>query len=375
MKTIFKGIYVLGIAVLITSCSGSGDDKKEILKTKKEELKELKAEIDKLKSEIVDTSDAGAYAVPVEVKKMIPEVFHHVIEVSGEVEARYQALVSPEINGQIQTIHVEEGDRVSKGQTLVSLKTDVTQKSIDEVKTGLELATTMYEKQKELWEQKIGSEVQYLQAKNQKESLEGKLETLKAQLRMAIVTAPFSGIVDEIYRKKGELAGPGMQLIQLVNLKQLNINAKVSESYLADIHKGDTVTVEFPSFPKIKLHEPIYRIGNVIDPGSRTIKVQVRLQNNDEILKPNLMSVLHINDYTADSAMVVPSIIVKKDLKGYFLFVAENKEGEIHASKRYVEPGKSYKDETEILSGLKPDDMVIVTGYNLVSTGTTVEIQ
>ncbi|MFH2096744.1 MAG: efflux RND transporter periplasmic adaptor subunit [Bacteroidota bacterium] len=349
-KNWYTGLLIYaGLTLLLLSCGG----------TKNEQAEE-------------ETTD---FRTPVRVKVLGYEKFDHFIEVTGSVEAIYDAYISPEMNGQIKKIFVSEGDYVRAGQTLAILNTEVTQKGIEELKTGLDLATTLFEKQKELWDQGIGSEVQYLQAKNQKEALEKKLETLQAQLRMSTITAPFDGIVDNILQKEGELGTPGRQLMQVVNLSQLKINADVSEAFIPVVHKGDTVRISFPTYPDIIVHAPVNRTSNVIKSGNRTFEVELRMNNIDGKLKPNLISLLQINDYSKDSALVVPSIIVKNDMKGSFLFTTENTDSSIVAKKVYVKTGKSFGDKTEILKGLKTGDKVIVEGYTQVSNGSEIEIK
>ena len=374
MKLRIFSLLLISLAI-VAGCTSEKSDKeiRQEINEKKKTISELEQKIQDLESKKEKDS---AYKVPVNTKTISEEVFQHQIEVNGTAEAEKQASISPEINGQIKKIYVDEGERVSGGQLLVKLNTEVTRKNIQELKTSLELARTTYEKQKRLWEQDIGSEMQYLQAKNKKESLESKLETSKAQLQKAKIKAPFSGIVDEILMKEGDLAMPGTRLLKLVNLKELNINADISESYLSKVKKGDTVKLSFPSYPDIEMNAPIYRTGNIIKPDNRTFKIQVKINNIDQKLKPNMISVLRINDYTNSEAFVVPSIIIKKDIKGKFLFVV-NKDAEkgMIAKKRYVETGKSYKDRTEILSGLKQGDKVIIDGYNMVTSATNVKIK
>lgn len=371
-----KKIFIL--AVIMGIFAGCNSEKspeaiQQEINEKKKQIAELKKEVKALED---DLSSDSTYAAPVNIKVMEHEKFVHKIEVNGSVEAEKQANISPEVNGQIKEIYVKEGQRVSKGRLLMELNTEVTRKSIQEIETSLELARTTYEKQKKLWEQNIGSEIQFLQAKNKVESLENSLETMKAQMEMAKVKAPFSGIVDEIFMKVGDLAIPGSPVMNIVNLQQLNINADVSEAYLSKIQTGDTVQLSFPAYPEIEMNAPIFRTGNIIKPDNRTFKVQVNISNIKEKLKPNIISVLKINDYTNTNAFVVPSIIIKRDMKGNFLFVAtEGKDGTLMAKKRYVNTGKSFKDKTEIISGLSKNDRVIVDGYNMVSTGSNVKIK
>lgn len=324
-----------------------------------------------------EAADPGANsesALLVSVKKMAYEPFSHFFEVNGMVEAVNDAFISPELNGRIKRIHVKEGQRVKIGQLLVSLNSEVTESSIAEARASLELARTVYTKRKGLWDKKIGSEVQFLQAKTDKESLENRLKALEAQLRMAKIKAPIDGIVDKIFLKEGELAVPGLQLIQLVNLKEVYVTAEVSESYIANVAKNDPVNVRFPSYSQLNREAPVYRTGNVVNYTNRTFLVQVMLDNDEEKLKPNMMATLRIRDYSAEAALVVPSIIIKNDMNGAYLYVVEKEEGKSVARKIYVESGRTESGNTMILKGLKPGQKVIVDGYNLAKNGMPVKI-
>ncbi|MCF8302922.1 MAG: efflux RND transporter periplasmic adaptor subunit [Bacteroidales bacterium] len=368
-----RKITFIIIVFIVAACNnqmGPEEVRKEVA-SKKKEISELEKEISNLEAKFEkDTVEK----VPVRVKNIKYEAFDHYIEVNGSAEMMQQAIISPETNGQIKTIHVEEGERVKKGELLVNLKTEVTQNSIEEVKTSLELARITFRKQKELWQDSIGSEIQYLEAKNRMESLERRMETLKSQLDMAKIEAPFDGIIENVILKEGELASPGARVIELVNLDKIKIVADVSEEYLSAIREGDKVTVEFPAYPGFKREIPIGFVGNVINPENRTFSIQLKMDNSNEMIKPNIISVLHINDYSNDSAMIVPSIILKRDIKGFFVFIARKTNGSLKAKKVYVENGESYQNKTEILSGIEPGDKVITEGYNKVTTGTEVEI-
>ena len=312
----------------------------------------------------------------VTVKEMAYEPFDHFFLANGSVEAVEDAFISSEISGQIKSFHVKEGQRVVKGQLLVSLNSDVIVSAIAEVKASLELAKTVFEKRQGLWEKKIGSEIQYLQDKTNKESLENRLKSLEAQLDMSNIKAPISGIVDQIFKKEGELAIPGVQLIQLVNLKKVYVNADVSESYLDHLAQGDRVEVSFPSYPDMKLETKIHRIGNVVKAQNRTFLVQLLLDNDDEKLKPNMVAVIKMKDYSNEAALVVPAIIIKNDLKGTYVYVVEKDEaGKSVARKIYVTPGMSEASNTMISQGLQPGQQVVIKGYNLVKNGMEVKIE
>ncbi|MCD4731891.1 MAG: efflux RND transporter periplasmic adaptor subunit [Bacteroidales bacterium] len=371
-----KLIFVIAIGI-ITSCASKVDNpanseeiENQIAEYKKQVV-ELNKKINELEKDLQSYSDESVQGTPVSIKELAFEEFNHYIEVNGVVEAINAAYISPEINGQIKEIYVEEGQYVKKGQLLIKINSSVIESTLKEVETSLELAITVYEKQKQLWEKNIGSELDYLQAKNNKESLESRLETLQAQIDMAMVKAPIDGIVDEVFVKDGELAIPGMQMIQLVNLNNLYVNADVSEAYITKVKKGEMVVLEFPSYPDINMNVPVHRIGNVVKSANRTFKVQLKIKNENDQIKPNVLARIKINDYTTENALLVSSLIVKQDLKGSYVFVAN---ADNTAKKAYIETGMSYMDLTMVTTGLSVGDRVIVKGYNQVSNGSKLEI-
>ncbi len=379
-----KTNLIIAAVILSVSCGSNNPESiRKAIINKKEQISRINQSINKLEAKLYkDTTGMDPqFSIPVKIKKVKYEPFRHYIEVQGNIEAVEEAYISPEMGGQIKKIHVKEGQRVNKGQLLVSLNTDVTESSIQEVKTSLELTKKLYDKQKSLWGQNIGSEMQYLEAKNAYEQTEGRLKTLEAQLKMSNIRAPFNGIIDDIFQKEGELGAPGFQILQMVNLSKLKIAAEVSEIYMPSITKGKMIEVSIPTYPEMKLSVPVYRTGNVINPANRTFKIEVQLNNRGEKLKPNMFAVLKINDLTIDSAIIVPSNIVKKDILKTgagsfkeFLFTAEEKDNKIIAKKVYVETGETYNNESVIKDGLNPGQEIIVEGYNTVSTGTEVKV-
>lgn len=368
----------MALVLVIAACNNTENEEsiKQQISQYKKQVNDLNLKIGELEKKLnsIDASDNNAFKVPVEVQDLKYETFEHFIEVSGSAEAVNEANISAEMSGLITNIFVDEGQYVQKGQLLAKLSTEITDNTINEVKGNLNLATVVYEKQKRLWEKGIGSEIQYLNAKNGKESLEKRLETLNAQLDMAMLKAPVSGVVDEIYKKKGELAIPGVPMMVVINLEEIYINADVSESYLAEVKEGDIVDVEFPTYPELKMNAPVYRKGNMIKPSNRTFTIQLRLNNPERLLKPNLLAVIHIKDYSSDSALVVPSIIIKQDMTGSYLYITEAEGNKTVAKKVYVETGMSYGDITMVKNGLKPGQKVIVQGYNQVTDGSEVKL-
>jgi RND family efflux transporter MFP subunit len=373
-----KIISLIIIVLFISSC-GSSDDKKSIqdqIKTYKEEVSELNLKIKELEQELHTMgATENLKLTPVEAIELQKRPFKHYFQVSGTVDAVDKAFISPEISGQVKEILVREGDRVIKGQLLASLNTSITKNTIEEVKTQLEMASTLYEKQQQLWDKKIGSEVQYLQAKNNKEALESKLQTLNAQLEMAYVRSPINGIVDAIFIEEGEMAMPGYQMMQVINLDKLNVFADVSEKYLPNIKKGDIVRLQFPTFPEIELDVEVHRTGNVINKSNRTFPVELKIDNIDMLLKPNIIALLTFLDYSKDDALVIPSIIIKQDIQGEYIYVLKEVDGKMLAKKVYITTGISYEDETLVTSGLSPGDLVIFKGYSLVTDGTEVNLR
>jgi len=371
MKTVAKILVVL----LLVSCGMSKDQMiKKQIESKKGKISQLEEQIAGLEKQLTDTLEERN-RIAVRVKEIKPEEFKHYIIVFGNVEADQYARISPEMNGLVRTIYVREGQHVNKGDLLVTLNTETTQSGISEARTGLELATTTYEKIKNLWDQGIGSEIQYLQAKTQKEAAEARLEMLEAQLRMSQIRAPFSGIVDKIYLKEGDMAGPMVPVIEFVNLSKLTIKADVSETYIGSIHAGEKVDVSFASLPD-KINTSIVRTSEVINPTSRTFRIELNLTNHGGKIRPNMISSIQINDYTSKEAFIVPSIVIKRDITGDYLYVASvNEQNELVAMKKYVERGISSEGNTMVIKGLKDGDRVIVAGYSLVSTGSYLAIK
>jgi RND family efflux transporter MFP subunit len=372
-----KHIIIPLSLIFMISCStgGSGDTTAQLSRYKKQvnELNQRIAELEStLGEEAVDGNEESVVAV--EVKPIIPVPFSRYFEVIGKMEAVQDAYISPEINGQIKQILVRRGARVEAGDLLLKLNTDVTEKSIAEVRTSLELATKLFEKQEELWSQNIGSEIQFLEAKNSKEALEARMATLVKQLEMAHIRAPFTGIVDQVLIKQGELAAPGSRLLRLVNLKQMRVSAQVSEAYLTNVSQGEEVELQFPTYPDLIIKRPISRLGEVIDDQTRTFTLEVELENPEQKLKPNMLTTVRIEDFSAGNALVVPSVVLKEDFRGTFLFAARGTGQGHSAEKVYVERGITVQDQTMITNGILPNDLVIVKGYHLVSDGTPVRI-
>ncbi len=359
MKKIRLSLTVLTLIMLVTAC-----EKKQ----------------DAAPAAAVAGEGAAAEAIEsgnllVEVKIVMPERFEHFFTVNGALEAVQDAFISAETNGQIKVIHVHEGQRVQKGDLLVSLNSDITRNALAELQNSLDLARTVFQKRQELWNRHIGSEIQYLEAKTNKAALENRVKSLQAQLDLAEIRAPFAGIIDKILKKTGELAVPGLQLMQLVNLRHMRVNAEVAENYLGRITQGDMIEITFPTYPEWRVQSSIARIGQVVSAKNRTVLVQAVLDNAQEKLKPNMMATLRCRDFMAPACLVVPTIVIKNDLSGNYLYIVKQEKGKSVASKIYVSTGLTEGNRTMILDGLAEGEQVIINGYSLVKNNMPVTIK
>ncbi|MGF1585917.1 MAG: efflux RND transporter periplasmic adaptor subunit [Bacteroidales bacterium] len=378
-KSIIPTILFLITVIVITSCNSAEENSPEDIRNRisehRQEISELNQKINQLENQL--TAMGGQVSsnngIRVEVGEIQPVEFDHYFRINGSVEAVRDAIISPETNGQIRQIAVNRGDNVTAGQVVARLNTSVIENNIEEVKTNLRLAETRYERQKGLWEQQIGSEMQYLEARNAYEGLQSTLKSLESQLEMSVLRAPFTGIVDEIYLKEGEMAMPGVRIMQIIDLSQLYVNADVSETYLPQIDPDDTVILRFPSFPEYEENVQIHRLGNVINPDSRTFRLQLLIKNQNNRFKPNMGASLSIRTYALDNVIVVPTILIKQDIQGHFVFVArENEDGLFQARKAYIERGPEGEGRTVIEDGLSAGELLIEQGHNQVTDGASV---
>lgn len=366
------------IIFALSSCNNqaknTADVRNQIMDYKKQ-VADLNIKISELEEILENDSSSISSNLLVETKVVSKQHFEHYITVTANIDAEQNAIISPQMNGQIIKIYVKEGQRVTKGQLLAKLNDDVLQKNLSQLYTSLVLADTMYQKQKILFDQNVISEVQYLQAKNQKETLEKQIEVIKSQMYLSQIRAPFSGIIDNIFKKEGELAIPGQPAFQLVNLTTMKAIADVSEKHIPTLHIGSQVNITFPTYPDISIDTKVSQKGNVIDPVNRTFWLQVKFKNIDEQIKPNMLATLKLKDFEIDSVIVVPTSILNKDINGWFLYIAEQKDNELLAKKNYVEIGESDAKTTIIKNGLEEGDLIITKGFNQVSDGLKIKKQ
>ncbi len=348
--------------------------KKEFLKKKKVELMKLENEISFLENQIDSLEPGLKKHTLVTVNKVNKEDFKRYSEIQGVVKSDEVTKISAEIPGRVLRIYVENGDRVRKGQLLVKIDVESIQNKLEELQKSYELAKDVFERQERLWKKNIGSEIQFLTAKNNKERLEKGIESLKIQLRKANIYAPSSGIVDNKQIEEGELASPGFPLMMILNTAKMKVTADVPENYLSTVHKGDEVTVKFPSL-NMETKGKITLIGSTINPTNRTFSIETKFNNHKDLLKPNLLAIVLLTDYYLPDALVISSDLVQYEISGKpFAMVVEKENGIYKAKKKYITTGEEYNGEIVIIDGLTENDTLISKGARSISDGEIVEI-
>lgn len=371
-------LAVIGLALLASCGQSELEKKKEQLAADKAQLKKLTGEIETLEKEIakLDTSfKVEQKAKLIEITDLAPQDFKHYIEVQGSVDAEENVTVLPQQPGIVKAIYVKEGQHVNKGQIMgITETTQTMEVGLQTLQTQLDLATTAYEKQKALWDQNIGSEIQYLQAKTQKETLEKQMALQKSQVEMTKLIAPISGTVDAVNLKVGDMA-IGSQLmpgIRIVNNNSLSVKAKLSDNDFGKVKEGDKVELEVGDNQKPIIANVSY-VQKTIDARSRTFTVEVDLSNAGNALAANMIARLKINDAIIKNAIVVPSNIVQTSVDGLYVLVATEENGQKIARKHMVQTGVEYKGQTVITDGLKEGDKIITSGYTEVVDGQKIQ--
>lgn len=370
-------IYTAILAVLVASCAPevSSDLSKlqaqrDSLKTARiaisEELKELEMRINEIDTNFKER------ITNITTLTLAPTSFEHFFNVQGVVETDQNAQIFAEAAGKITAIKVKEGDNVKKGQVLMTIDSRIVSNQIDELQSRLSLAKTVFEKQETLWKKNIGSEIQYLESKNNYESLQQNIETLQAQKAMYTVTAPFSGIVDEINPKIGEMANPAMPAFRLINTDVMYVKADITERYLGQLKEGDKVTIDFPSANQT-IESKINRIGSFINPNNRSFKIKLLLDNSENTLKPNMLGELKVRDYKSDSTVVIPTSLIQITPTGEeFVYVVRNENDRTIASKTMIKSGMTYNNNSEVLEGLTGSETLVNRGARSIKDGDVV---
>ncbi len=308
--------------------------------------------------------------------KVTQDTFNHFIEIQGNVSTKNLLVLFPEYSGILKDVLVTEGQSVQKGQVLARIDDGGLSQQLSQQEVQLELAKTSFERQSRLWKDKIGSEMQYLQAKTNFEALTKAVAQLKEQLEKTIIKAPFSGIIDDVMTEKGSLVSPGAtQLMRIVNLDDMYIETMVSERHIANVTQNKTVEVEIPVLGKT-IYTKIRQASNFINPANRTFKVEVELPNTDKVLKPNLTAKLRINDYTNEKALMIPQSIISEDAEGlqYVYAITDKKKDTGVAKKVFITTGKTGGDVIEVITGLSDGDEIVNEGARSVKEGQEVKI-
>jgi RND family efflux transporter MFP subunit len=307
----------------------------------------------------------------VSVATLKDTVFNHYLDIQGSVETKENILIQPEMPGTLVALNVKAGQRVSKGQLLARVDDGGSSQQVASLETQYQLAKTTFERQKNLWSQKIGSEIQYLQAQTQMLSLQRSVAQAKAMLSKTEIRAPFSGTIDEVFVERGQVVSAGPQgLMRIVNLNNMYVSTSIPESYIGKLKVGTQVDVFLTSLNK-NYKGKVRQIGNFINPNNRSFGIEVSIPNPENLLRPNQVAKLKVIDYTVKNAIVVPSNVVQEDGKGnQFVFVAANSNGKTATAKKtMVTVGKSSDNLTEILSGLNANDIIVIEGVNTISEG------
>lgn len=305
------------------------------------------------------------------------EVFNHVLEIQGNVTTKNLLVITPEYSGILTTVNVKEGQKVTKGQILARIDDGGLGQQLAQLQIQTELAKTTYERQQRLWEQNIGSEIQFLQAKSTYEAQNKAVSQLQQQVTKTIVRAPFTGTIDDVITEQGNVVAAGQtQLMRIINLNDMYIETDVPESYISNIVKGKKVEVLIPVLGKT-VQTTIRQAGDYINPANRTFKVEVGIPNKAKDIKPNLTAKLKINDYTSEKALLIPQSIVSENADGeqyVYVVTDKNNKNQGVANKVIIKTGKTQGDVIEVLKGIKNGAEVVKEGARSVKDKQTVEV-
>jgi membrane fusion protein (multidrug efflux system) len=362
-------ILFIVISAIFVACGSGSTDKKAELEKLRTEKAALDTKIATLEEELAKSDTTKQKLVDVIAMPLTAQPFKTYIEVQGRIDADENVSLSSEMPGTITRINVKVGDEVRKGQVLAETDSRAVEQQIADIRTSLDLATQVYQKQKNLWDQKIGTEIQFLQSKNTKESLENKISTMQEQVRMSKIISPINGTIDAVNIKIGQAVAPGMPAINVINFSNLKIKAEVSESYANRIKVGNEVQVLFPDMHD-SITSKVNYASRAINNLTRTFGVEVLLDNKKEY-HPNMVAKLKINDYqSATPKLVVPVKYIQKGTNENFVLVSEN--GKV--VKKVITITHEYNGMAEVAEGLKDGDLLITEGYDLINEGDNVNV-
>lgn len=371
-----KLLLISAFSILLIACSQKAGDANIDTIIASKNLEAIKAKRATLQADLTKIDEAlGALdqkksEALVAVVKLSDTIFNHYLEIQGNVDTKENLIVYPQFSGTLVSLNVVAGQKVSKGQILGKIDDGGLSQQVAQLETQLALAKTTFERQKRLWDQKIGSEIQYLQAQTNMISQQKAVAQIKAQLSKTLILAPISGTVDEIITERGSVVAPGMGIVRVVNLSNMYISTSVPESYIGKLKVGTIVDVELASLGKMYAGK-IRQIANNINPNNRTFGIEVTVPNTDNLLRPNQVAKLKVIDYTNKNTIVVPTNVIQEDAEhNKFVFVASSINGKTATAKKaIIKIGQSAGNVTEITSGLDADDTIVTEGANAISEG------
>ena len=362
-------LVLAGFVLLATSCSKP--DKKTELADLKSQQKEIEVKIKTLEKELGAGKKVEATPITVSVTPLQAQSFKHFVEAQGIVTSKNIVQVTPQMGGSLTGIFMVEGQAIKKGQLVATVDNSVMKESLAEINNQLDLAVVLYNKQKTLWDQQIGTEVQFLQAKANKEALEKRINTMQTQMGMSRVYAPISGTVEIVRQKVGEMGMPGAPIAQIVNVGDLKVTAKIGDTYVGSVKRGDAIMVKFPDINK-ELNARISVVDALIDPSSRTFGIEANIPNLGGSLKPNQVAVININDLSKANSLVIKQNLIQRTESGDLVYVAVTENGKKIARAKKVKTGIAYNGDVEIMEGLTAGDNVITQGYQDLVDGSLI---
>jgi membrane fusion protein, multidrug efflux system len=372
MKKGLSFVLIIGTALMAACVPSELEQKKADLKKYKQEVSNLNKKIRDLEQEIaaMDPEFARVTRQATLITSMPVQKgrFEHFLEVSGTISSRKNVTISAETAGKVLNQHVREGDFVQQGQMLIRLDDEIIRSNVRELETQLSLARTVYERWANLWKQNIGSEIQYLEAKNTVEALESRLAAVKSQLGHANIRAPFSGSIDRVFVRVGETAQPGLPLLRLVSMEDMYIEADFSEAFIGRFNQGSEVEVMLPS-QDTTLASRITAVGNVVNRDNRTFSVEVTIPKTNFLIKPNQIAVVRIKDFEADDAVIIPTNLIQMDNVGDYVYVVDKSDSLAVARKAPIKRGITFKGRTMVSAGLNGNEILINQGFRQVADG------
>lgn len=370
-KNLLQFTSIALMIIVLAACGGGGPkDPATELAALKDQKAKLDIQIADLEKQVNANNPAVKKVRTVGLAEISIAPFRHYIDLQGKVDADQSVMATAKMPGALKRVLVKNGDNVRQGQLIAEVDDAVMLKTLAELDGQLATATDIYNRQKSLWDQKIGTEVAFIQAKNGKESIERSIATIKEQWGMTKIYAPQSGTVDMVMLKQGQAIAPGMPLCNILNLSNLKIKGEVTEAYAAKVRKGDQVQVFFPDLNK-EITTRITYVSKSINPMTRTFLVECALPGAG--YSANQVAVMKIVDYQNANAISIPVNLIQSAEDGDFVLVAEKTgEKQATAKKVTVKQGQNYNGQVEILSGLKKGDWVISTGFQDVNNGEVV---